>query len=91
MAGAAGRVALASGAALRSKGQQTIPAGDRLVLDMPGGGGFGEPHQRDPARVAADVADGLVSREAAREVYGVVVTKAGEVDEAGTEGLRGGR
>ena len=56
---------------------------------MPGGGGFGEPHQRDPARVAADVADGLVSREAAREVYGVVVTEDGEVDEAGTAGLRG--
>ncbi len=55
---------------------------------MPGGGGFGAPRARDPARVAADVADGLVSREAAREVYGVVVTEAGEVDEAGTEGLR---
>ena len=57
---------------------------------MPGGGGFGAPRQRDPARVAADVADELVSREAAREVYGVVVTEDGEVDEAGTEGLRRG-
>ncbi len=58
---------------------------------MPGGGGFGDPLKRAPARVAADVADGLVSREAAREVYSVVVTEDGEVDEAGTEGLRGGR
>ena len=56
---------------------------------MPGGGGFGEPRQRAPARVAADVADGLVSREAAREVYGVVVNGDEGVDEAGTEGLRG--
>ncbi len=55
---------------------------------MPGGG-FGEPRKRDPARVTADVADGLVSRDAAREVYGVVVTEDGEVDEAATEGLRG--
>ena len=86
--GAAGRVALASGTALHSKGQQTIPAGDRLVLDMPGGGGFGEPHQRDPAHVAADVADGLVSREAAREVYGVVLSPAGEVDEEATNRAR---
>ena len=59
---------------------------------MPGDGGFGAPRMRDPARVAADVAadvaDGLVSREPAREVYGVVVTEAGEVDVVGTEGLR---
>ncbi len=88
LAGAAGRVALASGAALHSKGQQTIPAGDRLVLDMPGGGGFGEPRKRDPARVAADVADGLVSREAAREVYGVVLSPEGEVDEEATNRAR---
>ena len=87
--GAAGRVALASGKALHSKGQQTIPAGDRLVLDMPGGGGFGDPHQRAPANVAADVADGLVSREAAQTVYGVALTESGDVDAAATAALRG--
>ena len=55
---------------------------------MPGGSGFGAPHMRDPAHVAADVADGLVSREAAREVYGVVLSPAGEVDEEATNRAR---
>ncbi|MFB6156708.1 MAG: hydantoinase B/oxoprolinase family protein [Haloferacaceae archaeon] len=38
-----------------------------------GGGGYGDPLDRDPERVAADVRRGYVSREQAREVYGVVV------------------
>ena len=41
--GQAGRVALASGKKLRGKGKQIIPAGDRLVMELPGGGGLGEP------------------------------------------------
>ncbi len=57
---------------------------------MPGGGGVGAPHERDPARVAADVADGLVSREAARAVYGVALTDAGDVDAQATAKLREG-
>ena len=89
--GAAGRVALASGATLRSKGQQSIPAYDRLVLEMAGGGGFGDPHQRDAARVAEDVRNGLVSLDAALENYGVVLDAAGRVDEAATTAARSGR
>jgi N-methylhydantoinase B len=53
--GAPGTVRLASGAALRGKGLQIVPAGDRLVLEVPGGGGWGDP--RDRAPVEAD--DGL--------------------------------
>jgi N-methylhydantoinase B len=53
-----------------------------------GGGGYGDPRQRDPALVAADVADGLVSIARAREVYGVVVDATGGVDEAATVRLR---
>jgi N-methylhydantoinase B len=67
--GAPGRVSLASGAPLRGKGQQTIPAGDRLRLELPGGGGYGDPRERDPARVRADVEDGLVSPQAAARLY----------------------
>jgi N-methylhydantoinase B len=70
--GAPGRVSLASGQALRGKGQQTIPPGQRLRLELPGGGGFGDPRERDPQKVRADVRNGLVSAKAAREVYGVV-------------------
>jgi len=40
-----------------------------------GGGGFGAPAQRDPAEVARDVTDGLVSVERARQVYGVALTE----------------
>ena len=39
--GAAGRIALASGQVLRGKGKQIVPAGERLVLELPGGGGLG--------------------------------------------------
>ena len=38
-----------------------------------GGGGYGDPFTRDPAAVARDVAAGLVSRERARDVYGVAI------------------
>lgn len=43
--GATGRVGLASGASLKGKGKgkQIVPAGDRLILELPGGGGLGKP------------------------------------------------
>ena len=57
--GAPGRVALKSGAALRPKGFQVIPDGDRLVLELAGGGGMGDPAERDPAAAERDLRDGL--------------------------------
>lgn len=68
--GAAGAVALKSGAVLRTKGFQIIPKGDRLVLELPGGGGMGPPAERDPRLVARDVRSGLLSAAAARAQYG---------------------
>ena len=70
--GATGWVGLndANGTVLRTKGFQIIPKGRRLLLKLPGGGGMGDPAARDPAMVERDVADGLVSAEAARRVYG---------------------
>lgn len=58
--GAPGRVYLKSGKTLRSKGYQVIPAGDRLVLELPGGGGMGPPEERDPALVAEDERNDMV-------------------------------
>jgi N-methylhydantoinase B len=84
-----GRRRLASGTQLRSKGQQSIPAHDRLVLEMAGGGGFGDPHERDARQVAEDVRNGFVSRESARDDYGVVLDAEGQVDEAATAAARG--
>jgi len=68
--GALGLVRLASGRKLRNKGFQVIPEGERLVIEMPGGGGLGDPAKRDPGAVARDVRRGLVSPHAARRDYG---------------------
>ncbi len=59
--GAPGVVRLRSGALLRTKGYQVIPTGDRLVLELPGGGGMGPPGLRDPAAAAKDIRDQLVT------------------------------
>jgi N-methylhydantoinase B len=67
-----------------------IARGDRVRLETPGGGGFGPPAERAPDKVARDVRLGYVSRDAARTLYKVVVTGAGEVDAAGTAALRQG-
>ena len=87
--GAAGVVRLASGATLRPKGQQAIPPGDRLRLEMAGGGGFGHPFVRPATRVAEDVRNGMVSVASARQLYGVVFDAQQQVDEAATAALRG--
>lgn len=47
-----------------------LPAGASFTLELPGGGGFGDPRHRDPEAVAEDVREGLVSRAAARRDYG---------------------
>jgi N-methylhydantoinase B len=86
--GAAGRVAQRSGKALRTKGFQVIPDGDRLVLELPGGAGMGNPTERDANLVARDVRDGLVSVANAEAVYHVVITADGTMDEAATLALR---
>jgi N-methylhydantoinase B len=60
------------GSAERLKKATGVPMepGDRLTFLTAGGGGFGDPHARDPAAVADDVAKGYVSVEAARRDYG---------------------
>jgi N-methylhydantoinase B len=79
---------LKSGRLLRTKGYQVIPDGDRLILELPGGAGMGEPTARDPAVVARDVRDGLVSAANARTLYRVALAADGLVDEAATRALR---
>ncbi|XVV15854.1 hydantoinase B/oxoprolinase family protein [Actinoplanes sp. CA-131856] len=66
-----------------------LDTGDVLVNNTGGGGGYGNPYDRDPARVAADVRNGFVSAAAAADSYGVVVDPATfEVDAGATERLR---
>jgi N-methylhydantoinase B len=86
--GAAGEVRQTSGKKLRTKGFQIIPDGERLLLNLPGGGGMGDPATRDPALVARDVRDGLVSVEAARTMYKVAVAADGALDATATLKLR---
>src|SRR3712207_1797078 len=62
--------------------------GDRLVFETAGAGGVGDPLERDPQAVVKDVRWGLVSRRAAEDEYGVVVSDAGPVDAPATEARR---
>jgi len=88
--GATGRVSLASGRPIRPKGRQTVPPRDFARLELPGGGGFGEPRERDPEQVRADVLDGLISRESAERDYAVALTPEGIIDRVRTAQLRAG-
>ena len=64
--------------------------GDRLKIGTQGGGGFGYPFERPEADVLDDVLNGLVSRETAAELYGVIVTDADTVDIGKTRDRRDG-
>jgi N-methylhydantoinase B len=86
--GQAGAVRLKSSKLLRGKGLQTIPNGEALLIEMPGGGGLGHPFKRDPALVLTDVKLGMVSRAAALRDYGVVITDDLTIDEAATDAAR---
>lgn len=71
----------------------TLTPGETLLGMQSGGGGYGNPLEREPARVRQDVLNRWVSFERAREVYGVVFTsdvpvESLEVDELATEALR---
>ena len=62
----------------------------KMIAETPGGGGWGDPFHRDPELVLRDVQDGVVSTEAARRDYGVVITQSlGDVDVVATEVVRG--
>jgi N-methylhydantoinase B len=78
--GAPGGLALSSGEPAQPKTVLHVPQDVRVILSPPGGGGYGDPLERDPERVLADVVDGYVSIESAREDYGVVVEYLGPPD-----------
>jgi len=69
-------------------GLHHLSPGDRLIYDVPGGGGFSDPHLRDPQAVAEDVRDGYVSANAARDVYAVCLLPDGNPDPLATAALR---
>ena len=58
---------------------QRFSPGTKFTLDLPGGGGFHDPRDRDLEAVARDVAEGLVSPRTAEREYGVKVTRSGRI------------
>jgi N-methylhydantoinase B len=52
---------------------ENVPAGTILFQQAGGGGGYGDPHLRDAAKVAREVRNGIISSRQAREIYGVAV------------------
>jgi N-methylhydantoinase B len=66
-----------------------LKPGDLVTIDAPGGGGYGDPLEREPEMVQADVVEGYVSVESAREEYGVVINaQTGEIDLDATKKMR---
>jgi N-methylhydantoinase B len=87
----AGRINSSDGRSFDGKGTFEIPAGVKVIVQTPGGGGFGNAFSRDPALVALDVLKGLILPEAARIDYGVILTPEGDVDEQATRDYRSRR
>ena len=65
-----------------------VPLNSQAIVRTGGGGGWGDPLERDAALVVADAAEGLISRRAARELYGVVLRGRMSLDESATQRLR---
>ena len=72
--GERGVLKLSNGTEFRPKGEQVIPAGEKLIVLTPGGAGYGDPKSRDPARIAQDIEFGLVSSSNAVSDYGDLVS-----------------
>jgi N-methylhydantoinase B len=64
------RVHAIDGKPVHAKGRNELAPGQRMRIVEAGGGGFGDPKTRAPAAIAEDVAQGYVSRQAARDIYG---------------------
>jgi N-methylhydantoinase B len=64
-----------------------LAPGDILLMESSGGGGFGDPLERDPAQVAIDIGEGYVTPAAAEAIYGVVL-RGGTPDAAATAARR---
>ena len=66
-----------------------IEKGDLICMQMSGGGGYGDPLDRDPMRILSDVFQGVLTVEQAHDVYGVIVDpETREVDEGATRDMR---
>ena len=87
--GTAGDLRLSDGGRPHPKSHYVLQPGQRVILELPGGGGYGPPSERDPERVLADARQGYISLDAAERDYAVIVNAATmEVDDEATAALR---
>ena len=77
-AGAPGEVTLGDGTRLNAKALKDLKPGEVVHVNLPGGGGFGEPLKRDVDKVRWDVIEGYITPEEAEKKYGVTVTYTGK-------------
>ena len=101
--GARGEVTMDDGTKLHAKALKDLKETDVVHVNLPGGGGYGDPYERDPQKVLWDVIEGYVSPEEAEKSYGVAVRYNGngqdlvklprdwQIDAARTAQLRGKR
>lgn len=74
------------GSAMNGKGKQFVPHGRKVMMAFPGGAGYGDPTQRDPALVKRDLARGYISAETAAQDYGLSPEDIAAVQAAITKG-----
>ncbi len=79
-------IAQDDGTPMQGKGKQYVPEGRRVVLGLPGGAGYGDPADRDPALVKRDLARGYISAKAAAEDYGLSAEEIAAVKAAVARG-----
>src|SRR5262245_24430238 len=77
-AGAPGEVRMDDGEKIHAKALRDLGESDVVHVDLPGGGGYGDPFARDPEKVRWDVIDGYVTPEQAEQNYGVAVGYRGD-------------
>jgi N-methylhydantoinase B len=99
--GATGEVRLGDGTRLNAKALKDLKNGEIVHVNLPGGGGYGDPLKRDPEKVRWDVVEGYITAAEAEKKYGVAVRYTGEgselvklpenwvIDQARTAELRG--
>jgi N-methylhydantoinase B len=79
--GTTGEVTLDDGTRLNAKALKDLKERDVVHVNLPGGGGYGDPFARDPEKVRWDVIEGYVTADEAEKRYGVVVRYSGKPDD----------
>lgn len=79
--GATGEVALEDGTRLNAKALKDLQQGEVVHINLPGGGGYGDPLKRDVERVLWDVIENYITPEEAERRYGVAVRYRGKMDD----------